>query len=240
MTEGPNVSPTPRISTTTMINPLLPAGVASAESFGDPAGLTALPAEESTIGRAVEKRRKEFITARSCARVALGELGIDPVPIMRGEKDMPLWPDGIVGSITHTNGYRAAIVAHGLAVRSLGIDAEPHEPLPDGVLDLTSIAEERDVLASRPEGLHWDRLLFCAKETTYKAWFPLTRRWLGFEDAHITFEQSGELDGGGAHGTFSSRILIDPAAADGGPPLLELPGRWLIARGFITTTIALR
>ena len=114
-----------------MINPLLPAGVASAESFVLP-GLTALPAEESIIGRAVEKRRKEFITARSCARVALGELGIDPVPIMRGEKDMPLWPDGIVGSITHTNGYRAAIVAHGLAVRSLGIDAEPHEPLPTG------------------------------------------------------------------------------------------------------------
>ncbi|MFT3899834.1 MAG: 4'-phosphopantetheinyl transferase superfamily protein [Gordonia sp. (in: high G+C Gram-positive bacteria)] len=223
-----------------MIAPILPSGVASAEAFGDPEGLAPLPAEESMIGRAVDKRRKEFITARTCARTALGELGVDPVPIMRGEKDMPLWPDGVVGSITHTNGYRAAIVAYAMQIRSLGIDAEPHEPLPDGVLDLTSIAEERDVLAQRPDGLHWDRLLFCAKETTYKAWFPLTHRWLGFEDAHITFEQQGELGGGGAHGTFVSRILIDGATRDGGPPLLELPGRWLIARGFITTTIALR
>ncbi len=232
--------PAPTISTTTMIAPLLPNGVATAESFGDPAGLAPLPAEESIIGRAVEKRRKEFITARSCARVALAQLGIGPVPIMRGEKDMPLWPDGVVGSITHTGGYRAAVVGYAMQVRSLGIDAEPHEPLPEGVLDLTSIEAERDVLATRPPGLHWDRLLFCAKETTYKAWFPLTRRWLGFEDAHITFEQVGELADGGAHGTFVSRILIDPAAADGGAPLLELPGRWLIARGFITTTIALR
>ncbi|NNG97962.1 4'-phosphopantetheinyl transferase family protein [Gordonia araii] len=223
-----------------MIAPILPSGVASAESFGDPDGLAALPAEESIIGRAVEKRRKEFITARHCARIALGELGIEPVPIMRGERDMPLWPDGVVGSITHTAGYRAAIVAYAMQIRSLGIDAEPHEPLPDGVLDLTSLEVERDVLAQRPDGLHWDRLLFCAKETTYKAWFPLTRRWLGFEDAHITFEQTGELSDGGAHGTFVSRILVDPAAADGGPPLLELRGRWLIARGFITTTIALR
>jgi len=232
--------PVPGISTTTMIAPLLPGGVAAAESFGDPDGLVPLPAEESIIARAVAKRRKEFITARACARVALGELGIDPAPIMRGEKDMPLWPDGVVGSITHTAGYRAAIVAYGMAIRSLGIDAEPHEPLPDGVLDLTSIEAERDVLATRPAGLHWDRLLFCAKETTYKAWFPLTRRWLGFEDAHITFDQTGDVADGGAHGTFVSRILIDPAAADGGAPLLELPGRWLVARGFITTTIALR
>lgn len=232
--------PAPTISTQTMIAPILVGGVASAEAFGDPEGLTAHPAEESIIGRAVAKRRKEFITARNCARVALGELGIDPVPIMRGEKDMPLWPDGVVGSITHTAGYRAAIVAYAMAIRSLGIDAEPHEPLPEGVLNLTSIEAEREVLATRPAGLHWDRLLFCAKETTYKAWFPLTRRWLGFEDAHITFSQLGELDGGGAHGTFTSRILIDPAAADGGAPLLELPGRWLIARDLITTTIVLR
>ena len=52
-----------------------------------------------------------------------------------------------------------------------------------------------------PADLHWDRILFCAKEATYKAWFPLTHRWLGFEDAHITFT----VDGSGAAGAFSSR-----------------------------------
>ncbi|GAB19122.1 putative phosphopantetheinyl transferase [Gordonia effusa NBRC 100432] len=222
-----------------MIEQILPSGVIGVEAFDDPAGLTALPAEEPIIGRAVEKRRREFITARHCAREALSQLGADAGPIMRGETGEPLWPRNVVGSITHTDGYRAAIVGYAMAIRSLGIDSEPHDALPEGVLDHTSIAAERDVLATRPAGLHWDRLLFCAKETTYKAWFPLTHRWLGFEDAHIVFEQTSGSDGGAASGTFTSTILIDGKTDDGGEPLLHLPGRWLIDQGFITTTITL-
>ncbi|MFT4396349.1 4'-phosphopantetheinyl transferase family protein [Gordonia lacunae] len=217
-----------------MIEQLLPAGVASAEAFADPPGLVLLPAEQSLISRAVEKRRREFTTVRHCARQALGELGHEPVPILKGDKGAPVWPAGIVGSLTHCDGYRAATVAYAMAVRSLGIDAEPHDSLPDGVLEHTSLPAEREVLATRSGDLHWDRLLFCAKEATYKAWFPVAKRWLGFEDAHITFEQSTPTSG-----TFTSRILIDPAAADGGPPLLEFSGRWLVERGIITTTIAL-
>ncbi|OBC12870.1 4'-phosphopantetheinyl transferase [Gordonia sp. 852002-50816_SCH5313054-c] len=217
-----------------MIERLLPPGVASAESFGDPPGLEPMPAEESLISRAVEKRRREFITARHCARQALGQLGIEPTPIMRGDKGMPLWPNQIVGSLTHCDGYRAAIVAYAMGVRTLGIDAEPHDVLPDGVLEHTSIPAERNVIAQRPSGLHWDRLLFCAKETTYKAWFPLTQRWLGFEDAHITFEQTAEN-----MGTFRSRILIDGSVIDGGTPITEFSGRWLVDDGYITTTIVM-
>ncbi len=217
-----------------MIERLVPSGVGAAEAFEDPPGIEPMPAERSLIERAVEKRRREFTTARHCARQALSQLGIDPVPIMRGDRGMPLWPDQVVGSMTHCDGYRAAVVGYSLQVRSLGIDAEPHEGLPDGVLDATSIAAERTALATRPTGLHWDRLLFCAKEATYKAWFPLTGRWLGFEDAHITFEQDGPTSG-----TFSSQILIDGSVTDGGAPLLHLPGRWMIENGLIMTSISL-
>ncbi|OPX15707.1 4'-phosphopantetheinyl transferase [Gordonia sp. i37] len=219
-----------------MIEKLLPSGVASAESFGDPPDLTPLPGEESLISRAVEKRRREFTTARHCARQALGQLGIEPVAIMRGERGMPLWPEQVVGSLTHCDGYRAATVAYAMAVRSLGIDAEPHDALPDGVLDHTSLPAERQVLADRPDTLHWDRLLFCAKEATYKAWFPLTQRWLGFEDAHITVEQDRGAEV--PMGTFISRILIDGRTVDGGSPLSEFHGRWMIDRGLIVTVIA--
>ncbi|MYR05878.1 4'-phosphopantetheinyl transferase superfamily protein [Gordonia sp. SID5947] len=217
-----------------MIEQLVPTGVASAEAFEDPPGIEPMPAERSLIERAVEKRRREFTTARHCARRAMSELGIGPTAIMRGERGMPLWPDRVVGSLTHCDGYRGAVVAFSLQVRSLGIDAEPHEALPDGVLEHTSLGEERAVLATRPTGLHWDRLLFCAKEATYKAWFPVTQRWLGFEDAHITFDQTAAQAG-----TFTSRILIDGTAVDGGAPLTELSGRWLVDHGLITTSIAL-
>lgn len=215
---------------------VLPGGVEVfyAELYDDPPHLVALPEEQPLISRSVDKRRNEFITARHCARLAMEALGVAPAPILKGEKGEPQWPAGVVGSLTHCQGYRGAVVARSSRVRSLGIDAEPHDVLPDKVLEAISLPIERHEIGALPAGLHWDRILFCAKEATYKAWFPLTQRWLGFEDAHITFE----VDDGGAAGTFVSRVLIDPAARLG-PPLHELSGRWSVAGGLALTAIVL-
>ncbi|MGA9376177.1 MAG: 4'-phosphopantetheinyl transferase [Mycobacterium sp.] len=218
--------------------PLLPAVlpdlVFAAELYDDPPDLLPLPEEEPLVARSVAKRRNEFVTVRHCARIALGEIGVGPVPILKGEKGEPCWPDGVVGSLTHCEGFRGAVVGRQGEVRSVGIDAEPHDVLPRGVLDAISLPVERSQLSALPPDLHWDRILFCAKEATYKAWFPLTHRWLGFEDAHITFT----LDASGNTGSFQSRILIDPAA-EHGPPLITLAGRWSVARGIALTAITL-
>ncbi|UXA20705.1 4'-phosphopantetheinyl transferase [Mycobacterium sp. SMC-4] len=202
--------------------------------YSDAPELAALPEEEPLIAKSVAKRRNEFITVRHCARLALVDLGEQPVPILKGEKGEPRWPAGVVGSLTHCEGYRGAAVARCEQVRSVGIDAEPHDVLPRGVLDAISLPVERSELAALPPGVHWDRVLFCAKEATYKAWFPLTRRWLGFEDAHISFE----VDNRGRSGRFTSRILID-AQATSGPPLLTLSGRWAVRDGIALTAIVL-
>ena len=209
-------------------------GLAAAEMYSDPRELAPLPEEEPLIAKSVAKRRNEFITVRYCARQALVDLGEDPVPILKGEKGEPCWPDGIVGSLTHCEGFRGAAVGRRTQVRSVGIDAEPHDVLPNGVLDAISLPAERSELDAMPGGVHWDRVLFCAKEATYKAWFPLTRRWLGFEDAHITFD----VDSSGAAGTFTSEILID-ADALSGPPLTSLSGRWAVRHGIALTAIVL-
>ncbi|MGD1173631.1 4'-phosphopantetheinyl transferase [Mycobacterium seoulense] len=221
-----------------LVSSVLPAsdGLAYSEVYTDPPDLAPLPEEEPLIARSVAKRRNEFITVRHCARVALGELGLPPVPILKGEKGEPCWPDGVVGSLTHCTGYRGAVVGRAEAVRSVGIDAEPHDVLPDGVLNAISLPEERHELETLPEGLHWDRILFCAKEATYKAWFPLTKRWLGFEDAHIVFDL--DPPDGGTAGVFVSKILIDGQALDG-PPLTALRGRWSVERGLVLTAIVL-
>ena len=210
------------------------ADLVYAEMYDDPSHLAALPAEEPLIARSVAKRRNEFITVRHCARVAMAQLGVPPSPILKGEKGEPHWPDGVVGSLTHCEGYRGAVVGRSIAVRSVGIDAEPHGVLPKGVLDAISLPVERTEISALPAELHWDRILFCAKEATYKAWFPLTQRWLGFEDAHITFTVGSD----GTTGDFVSRILIDPAALSG-PPLHELAGRWSVAGGLALTAIVL-
>ncbi len=245
-----------------MIEKILPTGVEYAELFSDPPELEPHPSEAALIARAVEKRRREFISVRHCARQAMGKLGVDPAPILKGERGVPLFPRGVVGSLTHCDGYRGAVLGYSMAVRSVGIDAEPHGPLPDGVLDAVSLPAERDwlstVLEERPAAvlnerpaavpnerpaaagndIHWDRLLFCAKEATYKAWFPLTHRWLGFEDAHITFalEQSGP---DGTTGTFHSDLLV-PGETVSGPPLTSFDGRWLVDDGLVIAAITVQ
>jgi 4'-phosphopantetheinyl transferase EntD len=210
---------------------LLPA-VAAVEEFGDPPGAVLFPEEEAVIGRAVEKRRREFTTARACARAALARLGQPPVAILPGERGSPGWPPGIVGSITHCAGYRAAAVARATEVLAIGLDAEPDQPLPGGVLDAVSLAAERaslaDLARSAP-GPNWDRMLFCAKESVYKAWFPLTGRWLGFEQAHITLDPAAR--------TFSARLLVPGPEVDG-RELTAFDGRWLARRGLILTAIS--
>jgi 4'-phosphopantetheinyl transferase EntD len=218
-----------------LLDTVLPkVSVVSAELYDDPPDLHPLPEEEPLIAKSVPKRRNEFVTVRHCARLALQRLGQPPVPILKGEKGEPCWPDGIVGSLTHTAGFRGAAVGRSADVRSVGIDAEPHDVLPDGVFDAVSLPAERSELAALPNVLHGDRILFCAKEATYKAWYPLTKRWLGFEDAQITFD----IDDDGSTGGFVSQILIDGAAVSG-PPLTTLRGRWSVSDGLVLTAIVL-
>jgi 4'-phosphopantetheinyl transferase EntD len=190
------------------------------------------PEELAAVGRSVEKRRLEFTTARALARRALARLGIAPCAIANGDRGQPLWPAGVVGSITHCAGYRACAVARASEMTGVGIDAEPHAPLPDGVLGQIARAEERPRLAALADAepqVHWDRLLFCAKETVYKVWFPLAGCWLGFEDAVLTFDPPARV--------FRARLLKPWPQPGGGPPTLE--GRWLVRDGLVLAAIAL-
>jgi 4'-phosphopantetheinyl transferase EntD len=215
-----------------LIGRILPSGVAAAEVFDDAAEASLFPEETAVIAEAVDKRRREFASGRLCARRALAELGMPDVPVPRGVRGAPRWPPGVVGSITHCAGYRAAAVAPADHVVAIGIDAEPCETLPSGVLDAVSLPAERTRLRGLSERApgHWDRLLFSAKESVYKAWFPLTGRWLGFEDADVTIDPDG--------GVFVAQLLVPgPRLPDG--PLTCMAGRWVVHDGVVATAIAL-
>jgi 4'-phosphopantetheinyl transferase EntD len=221
-----------------LIEKILPAAVASAEALEDPPDAVLYPGEAELVSRAVDKRRREFRTVRHCARRALRPLGLPPVAVLRGERGEPLWPPDVVGSMTHCSGYRAAAVAHRCDVHALGIDAEPNQPLPAGVLDAIASAQEQgrlSQLAAADGTTRWDRLLFCAKEAVYKAWFPLARCWLGFEDAAVTIER-GTTDP--SQGTFAARLLL-PGNTNAARPLTQLHGQWLRSDELVITAIAL-
>ncbi|MFG2812571.1 4'-phosphopantetheinyl transferase [Streptomyces sp. NPDC048410] len=220
-----------------MIEELLPDPVVAVESYGAPDDDpdTALyPEERLLVARAVAKRRGEFTSVRVCARRAMEKLGTPPAPVPTGERGAPIWPDGLLGSMTHCDGYRGAALARSGDLASLGIDAETHEPLPDGVFDAVSVAAERDrhrALAAARPGVHWDRLLFSAKESVYKAWFPLARAWLDFSEADIELVPTHD-----DRGTFHARLLV-PGPLVGGTRLTGFDGRWLTADGLVLTAV---
>lgn len=179
------------------------------------------PLEKRLVSHSVDIRRAEFGDARWCAHRALRDIGFDsPAPILKGERGMPLWPEGTTGSLTHTEGFRAAVVAPTHSIRSLGIDAEPAEPLPDQVLgSIARPGELAQIESLREKGLVCaDRLLFCAKEATYKAWFPMTQRWLDFDEAEIDLRDDG---------TFISYLLVRPT------PVPFINGRWKVRDGYV-------
>ena len=211
-----------------MIEKILPLSVVVAESFGDPAGMSLLPEEEPLVAAAVEKRRREFTAVRHCARQALRTLGMPPTPILTGAGGAPVWPAGVVGSMTHCEGYCASVLARSTEFASLGVDAEPHGPLPEGVLEAIGLPGERarvGALSAADPAVRWDRLLFSAKESVYKTWFPLTGRKLGFEEADIVLDPRA--------GTFTARILAPR------PPVAVLTGRFLADRRLVCTAISL-
>jgi 4'-phosphopantetheinyl transferase EntD len=214
-----------------MIADILPSPVAVVEAFGDLADVRLFPEEEAVIARAAAKRRGEFTTARGCARAALAKIGVPAVPILPGPRGAPQWPEGVVGSITHCAGYRACAVARIGEIVTIGLDAEPHDPLPKGVLEAIARPAEQARLSAltsvRPD-INWDRLLFCAKESVYKAWFPLTHRWLGFEEASIEIDQ--------VNGSFGARLLVEGPMVNNSV-LAGFEGRWLVRDGFIVTAI---
>ncbi|MGW7646359.1 4'-phosphopantetheinyl transferase family protein [Streptomyces bobili] len=224
-----------------MIEELLPATVIAVEAHGED-GVREFgdgplyPQEEALVARAVAKRRREFTLVRSCARRAMEKLGVPPQAVLPGERGAPTWPAGLAGSMTHCDGYAAAALVRAGDLASLGIDAEPHQPLPDGVLSAIALPAERERLrrlaADRPD-VHWDRLLFSAKESVYKAWFPLTRKWLDFSEADIEIDAG---PAGAAQGTLRARLLVPGPVVDG-CRLGHFGGGWTVGRGLVATAI---
>ncbi|MFE0778422.1 4'-phosphopantetheinyl transferase [Streptomyces sp. NPDC058861] len=193
------------------------------------------PEERALVASAVSKRVQEFTTGRHCARRALARLGVPAGPILRGAWGAPAWPDRIRGSITHCTGYRAAAVAEASSVAAIGIDAEPHAALPPGMLRMISDAPEaahvRGLLLDRP-GTRWDRLVFSAKESTFKALQPPpswptgvgAQKDVDFRDIVVSFEADSSV--------FTARVAgAEPAARR------NVAGRWTTGAGLVVTAV---
>ena len=213
-----------------MIDDILPPVAVAAESFGPPGEWDVFPAEAAVIATADTVRRREFAAGRAVARAALVRLHAPAGPVLPGRAGEPRWPDGVVGSITHCAGYRACAVGLARDMAAIGIDAEPCMGLADGLLLAVAGDAERAWLAelsTAGQGTPWGRVLFSAKESVYKAWYPHTGERPGPRDITVRIGQGG---------TFAATLPRGSAV----PPGACLIGRWLVRRGLIVTAVTIR
>jgi 4'-phosphopantetheinyl transferase EntD len=151
-----------------------------------------LPAELAYLERAVERRRNEFSTGRWLARRALRALGLPPAAVLQGAAREPIWPAGVVGSVTHSSSVCAVALALERHYRGIGLDLElSAAPSPD--LAHLILAPEEPAAYREP---HMLRLVFSAKEAVYKCVFPICRSFVDFLDVAIHLNP--------ASGTFSA------------------------------------
>lgn len=213
-----------------MIGDLLPEGIVAVEAYADRWETELLPEERPLVAGAVEKRRREFAAGRNCARRALATLGWPDFPVLSGPNREPVWPPGVLGSITHCHGYSAAVAARlseRKGIQGLGIDAELNAPLSAAAVDLVCTPHEQRALLEVP-GLNVPALFFSAKESVYKAWFPVAGCWLGYEDAEIDFDPP------------TSRFavhLLPSASLERTLPLMTFTGRFATTAAHVFTLV---
>jgi len=195
-------------------------------------GEALLPEERGFVARACEKRIRDFATGRHCAREALGGLGFARSPIPMAPSRAPVWPSGVTGSITHTEGYAAAVVGSKERVMGVGVDAQSlSRKITPGMETLILTKGDADFLArsstvlSREEKVH---LAFCVKESLYKCINPLLGRFFGFDAAEMVSYSPKT-------GEFVVRLnkdLVWPAGT-------EFSGSYILKDGVVASLLAI-
>ena len=182
------------------------------------------PEEQAQISQAVEKRRMEFAAGRVAARQALAKLGVASQPILIGMRRAPEWPAGVTGSISHSTKLCTVAVGRTADVTALGIDTEPDTPLEPELWSAVARPDELRWLASQMDNRQGKlaKVLFCVKESIYKAIAPSARTFIGFDDVETTIDV--------ASGRFQAHLLRDFSGWVGGD---RLSGRFIELQGNI-------
>ena len=178
-------------------------------------------------------RQREFAAARVAARRALARLGVEAGALVPHADRSPRWPDGVVGSITHTRDLCLVAVARRGRLASVGIDVERVTAATTDIEELVCTPSERRWLDAQPAAQRGAnvRLFFSAKEAFYKCQYPLTKTYLDFQDVELAI---------GGDGMFAARI-VGAAHVALNRELASVQGRWAWLDGLVfATAIALR
>lgn len=188
------------------------------------------PGESRALARATPARQAEFAAGRAAARRALRAIGMVPFAIPMGVDRAPVWPSGLVGSITHHEGRCIAVAARRTSLAGLGLDLAAMDPLAEDLWPTVLTDADRAWLSSQAAPLRggYAQMIFSAKEATYKALYPQIRRVVGFDAMEIVPDLARNRF------TVHLRIPFGPYKAGG-----RLQGQLFCRDGLICTLVAL-
>lgn len=199
---------------------------------GDPKvrPVTIDPAEAACIANAVPQRQTEFHAGRQAVRTAMSKQGVLDQSVLCHADRSPIWPKGLVGSISHNHQACLAVVGRSSNWASVGVDLEDDSELNADIIPEICIRAELAWINKLPHQRRASaaKLIFCAKEATYKAQYPLTGVLFGFEHLHIEISQQTAQ--------FQARFLASAGRFEKGA---TLTGRYAHAAGVIVAGMAL-
>lgn len=188
------------------------------------------PAEEKAMARATPARRAEFAAGRTAARQAMRAIGALPSEIPMAADRSPIWPRGIIGSISHHDGQCVAIAARRRAAGGLGVDLDSTVDLPGDLWSEILTTSECNWLSEQPEKTRGGlaKQIFSAKEAAYKALYPLSGRVVGFDAMTILPDPT--------HARFTAILQTSFGSVPAGT---RLQGHMFTAQGHVLTALAL-
>lgn len=145
---------------------------------------TLLHEEKLLIGESwSEARLKTFVLGRYAAHCALKALKREVVPVLRGKKGEPIWPAGIVGSISHKDRIAVAAVGRKEKYKGMGVDIEDL---------MIALSEKEYSLFCTPTEIQSIRKrqktpieLFSRKEAVLKAYYESFNKLYNWEDIDV-------------------------------------------------------
>lgn len=202
----------------------LPDSVIIEVGVGDAPGQL-LPEELAATAGWAQPRRAQFAIGRSLARTALRRLGHAPAPVLFGTEGEPLWPSGLVGSISHKKQCCIVMLASAEKLRSVGVDLEPDRQ-DSGESNIVQRVcrndrEQEQAMTLASSTVSPGTLFLAAKEAFYKFQYPLTRTRLDWDDVAVAFSPPDAF-------TALARTTSG---------MISARGTYLVAEGWIVTAV---
>ena len=138
------------------------------------------------LSRAVDKRQADYLAGRALVARGFDALDLPPHPVETGPDRAPIWPNGVTGSISHSRKTCACILSTDTTLH-LGIDVETNltAKSDEAIRNVALSEHEQKLLNTAPDPRHLSALMFCAKETLFKALYPTVQTFFGFDSAEV-------------------------------------------------------